>query len=289
MSQRGFALILVIWGLLLLTSIASGFMAAVRSETASSTYLTDEVQAEAALYAGFQFAINQMLDSPRSKSWSPDASLRTLAWGDRALEIRLRDVNSRINPNIAPEEILHGLFTEVLSDVDSERLAAAVIQHRNAHSKASKNQQLHGSKHGSGLPAIAFESPATLSEVEGMRSDYVAQLAQFLTVHSVSAKISAQSASAEVLASVPGISREAAIEHVKLRAMRKSDSHEFIHKEIPRNAEFLSPEGPKELIYVEAGVKLAADHFLTESTLIQLDYDLGTYRILSREYLPPSP
>jgi len=62
-SQRGFALLLVIWVLAILAVLAAGFAAGTRSETRVARNLLDAAQARALAEAGVALATGALIDN----------------------------------------------------------------------------------------------------------------------------------------------------------------------------------------------------------------------------------
>ena len=111
--QGGFALILVIWALILLTTIAAGFSHAVRVETATATHVTDEVRAEAAAIAAIHRAIVGTGATEPDLRWKVDGRRYEIPWPNAKLAVTLRSEAGKVDINHAPGPILIGLINAV--------------------------------------------------------------------------------------------------------------------------------------------------------------------------------
>jgi len=229
--ERGFALILVLWSLLLLTTIGISFGYAARVETVTGTTLSDAVRAEAVAAGGVRRAILGLLAKDEELRWPVDGQVRAIPWPNALLRVSVRAESAKIDLNQAPPELLTGLFENLLPEGEAERLVEVVLAQReragarpqgetDTDRRASRSARLARGTRPSGLAQQAFTSVDELVQLPGFDPERVRRVRPYLTVHSGRAKIDAASADVEVLAAVPGVSREAALEFVAERAAR---------------------------------------------------------------------
>ena len=100
----GFALILVIWALVLLATVATGFAAAVRHETRSAGDLASLARAEAIAAAAVRHAALALASTDPDFRWQADAQLREIPWPDARVEVRVRSENARIEERYSLSE-----------------------------------------------------------------------------------------------------------------------------------------------------------------------------------------
>ena len=129
-TQSGFALVLVLWALVLLTTIGVSFGFAVRVETGSGTALADQVKAEAIATAGVRRAILGLIAEDTSMRWKTDGREYEIAWQDATLRVTLKAESGKIDLNAASPQLLSGLFANLFPDVETQPLTDAVMDWR---------------------------------------------------------------------------------------------------------------------------------------------------------------
>ena len=235
--DRGFALVLVLWALLLLTTIGISFGYAARVETITGTTLSDAVRAEAVAAGGVRRAILGLLAKDEALRWPVDGQVRAIPWPNALLRVSVRAESAKIDLNQAPPELLTGLFQNLLPESDAERLVTVVLARReqaaprpegatDTDRRAARSARLaRGARpmrgvRPSGTAQQAFASVDELVQLPGFDPESVARLRPYLTVYSGRPQVDAVSADVEVLAAVPGMSREAALRFAEERAAR---------------------------------------------------------------------
>ncbi len=200
-GQRGFALLIVLWTLGLLSLLISGLAAAGRSDLGIAANNRGSAIAEAAADGGIQQAIFQL----HQGGWPPDGSPHQVAIGPARVQVTIEDLNSRINPNLGAPPMLAALLGAVGADpAQALDLARAMVDWRTL----SPVSQAGGLKldryRRAGLPYAppgrGFASVDEIGQVAGMPADLLARLRPYLSVY--------QSGDAQVTAS-PAISTSA--------------------------------------------------------------------------------
>ncbi len=184
-GDRGFALLIVLWAVVLLTLLATQLTAAGRTELQLAANLRSAAAAETAADGAIYEAVYHLLDP--SDTWTADGAERALRVpGGRAV-LRVEDEAGKINPNTAPPELLRALLRRVGADRRvADGIAAAIVDWR----FPSKQGQPGGAKEpqyrAAGLdygPAGApFRTVAELGAVLGMTSDLLSRLAPNISV-----------------------------------------------------------------------------------------------------------
>jgi general secretion pathway protein K len=239
-TERGLALILVMWSLVLLTTIGLGFGYAARVETGGGLALSDQVRAEAVAGGGVRRAIAGLIVKDRKLRWPADGLVRELPWPDAILRASVRPESAKIDLNAAPRELLMGLFANLIPDGDAEALADAVLLRRDSGNgeaatqaaaeppaaRPAREERGRRATEQNRKPSLAEQPFATVDElvqVPGFDAATVQRLRPYLTVYSGSAKVDAGTADVEVLAAIPGVTRDSAERFVVERAERLAE------------------------------------------------------------------
>lgn len=260
-TERGLALVLVLWSLILLTTIGMSFGYAVRVETAMGSALSDQVRAQALAAGGVRIAVAGLLAADEEQRWLMDGTVHEIPWRNARLRASVRTEGAKIDLNYAPKELLMGLFTNLLPDADAGSLADAVLERRERasaqaataeSSRDSRRPSVAAAGTAAGGTAPAFASVDELVRVPGFTSTSVLRVRPYLTVHSGRPQVDATSADVEVLAAVPGISRDAAIRFVQDRAERPGGEEGLDLSSFGEGASFLDAQPGSRVANVRA-------------------------------------
>lgn len=260
--DRGFALVLVLWALLLLTTIGISFGYAARVETVTGNTLSDAVRAQAVAAGGVRRAIIGLLAKDEVLRWPVDGQVRAIPWPNALLRVSVRAESAKIDLNQAPPELLARLFENLLPESDAERLVTVLLARREqAAARPEHETEGHASRsprlargarpargvRPAGLTQQAFASIDELVELPGFDLESVARLRPYLTVYSGRPKVDAVSADLEVLAALPGVTRETVLRFVEERVAKPAADGE------PLDLSLLG----EAAAYLEAGSKAA--------------------------------
>lgn len=207
--SRGFALMLVIWSLVIMLGLSAGFAMAVRHETRIASDLVDAARIDASAIAARNLALLALNHRDAAQRWRPDGQARLLTYDGLRIAVRVRSETGRIDLNRAPRPVLVGLIEQVAPDRDFEALADAIIDWRDRDERPSPSGAEADEYRDAGLsytpPNQHFRSVQELGRVLGFDSDVSQALAPFVTVHSRRPRINAMSAEPTVLAAIPGV------------------------------------------------------------------------------------
>lgn len=178
-EDKGFALLIVLWAVVLLTFLVTQLTAAGRTELQLATNLRSAATAEAAADGAVHEAVFHLLDP--SDPWGADGTERVLrVAGGRAL-LRIEDEAGKINPNSASPELLRALLRRL--DADSrtaDSLAAAIVDWRFPSSQGqpggAKAPEYLAAGRDYGPAGAPFRSVADLGAVLGMTPELLARL-----------------------------------------------------------------------------------------------------------------
>lgn len=123
----GFALIIVLWTLVLIAFIVAHLTASGRTEIRIAGNLVADADAEAAGDGAIFAAVFNQLDPNPDQRWQLDGLPHELTIGNSRVVVRLQDEADRINPNQASPAVLEALLRVTGSDPESARRLVAAI------------------------------------------------------------------------------------------------------------------------------------------------------------------
>jgi general secretion pathway protein K len=125
--NRGFALIIVLWALVLIAFITAQLVANGRVEIRIAGNLVANAATGATADGAVYQAIFNLLDPQPERRWALDGTVREFVIGGRAVSVQLDDETARINPNLAPPALIEALLRVTGSDAETARRLAAAI------------------------------------------------------------------------------------------------------------------------------------------------------------------
>jgi general secretion pathway protein K len=185
--QAGFALIVVLWSLALLTAIGVQLAGTGRQEAQLARNLVDSAVLEAAADGAVQQAIFRLLDTSPQRRWYPDGGIRIVPFGRNFVRVRIEDETGKVNPNIAPAELLQALLLESgAAPRTAAEVAAGIAAWRSAAISAAARLARAAPYAAAGRdyapPGAPFESVEEVGAVLGMTPALMARLRPHLTV-----------------------------------------------------------------------------------------------------------
>lgn len=225
MTDRGIALLLVLWVLTVLMVIVFAFSFSTRVETYSTISFKEGMEKRFIAQAGIERGIMEINYSrrfqniPEKEAWRLDGTPYAGEFGKGHYEIRIIDENGKVDINTAPEVLLRNMLVQLgLKNEDSDAIVDAIMDWKDA----DDLKRLNGaeSDYYMALPNpykaknANFDSVEELIFVKGITPEILygnngkKGLREFITVHSRSQQVSINSAPREVLLSVPGLSQE---------------------------------------------------------------------------------
>ena len=123
----GFALIIVLWILVLIAFVVTHITATGRTEIRIAGNLVANAIAEAAADGAISEAIFSLSDPSPDQRWPIDGAARELAIDRSRVILRLEDEAWRINPNSSSPLLLEALLRAIGTDPESARRLAAAI------------------------------------------------------------------------------------------------------------------------------------------------------------------
>jgi type II secretory pathway pseudopilin PulG len=129
--ERGFALVAVLWLLLLLSIIGGVMLVEARSERRQAATEATLLQARLTADAGIDRAILSLVNGGDAERWRLDGTPRALRLFDRDIEVRIESEAGKIDLNAAPPPLLAALFrSQGMPPAEAEQLAGRVAAWR---------------------------------------------------------------------------------------------------------------------------------------------------------------
>ena len=220
--QKGVALVIVLWILLLVTISTGAYTLMARMDQLEAFTVLSGTQARLAAEAGMNMAILALRDPDEATRLVPDGRAYTMRYEDVMVEVSVTDERGKLNINEAPEFDLVNLLTgHGLDEADAELLAAAIkdwtdpdeIERANgAEALTYQSQGL-----GVGPGNRNFVMTEEVLQVIGMPWELYLKMEPGLTVYSDSAQIEPAFAPVEALLSMPDMTEEDALNFVDER------------------------------------------------------------------------
>ena len=210
-GERGFALLLVIWVLAILSVLAAGFAASTRSQTRLARNLLDAARARALAEAGIARAASALLQTDPRARWRADGTPYPMQFAGGDIRIRIADEDGKIDLNLSPTELLAGLCGELgIDDATCAALVEGVAERRRA-AAPTESPDPQGLRIGGPPPptpdrqAAAFTTVEELRQIPAVDAATFARLRPFITVYGQNARIDPAVAPREVLLAIPGV------------------------------------------------------------------------------------
>ena len=189
-AQRGAALLLVLWLVILLVGIISVFALGARTENLEGRTLARSAAARYAAEAGIEVAAYHLQNPDGDARWVPDGRSVEFNWGGERLRVRVVDESAKVDLNIASPELLSGLMQALGVDFErSRQLAGAIADWRdgddllNAEGGA-EDPQYAAAKLPYGAKDRPFETLSELRLVLGMDPALFEKMRPYVTLYS---------------------------------------------------------------------------------------------------------
>jgi general secretion pathway protein K len=186
--QRGFALLLVLWTLLILGLLAAGAIDVSRTNVNLARNLLETSRAELQAEAATNVAIYALLNvSGADETWKSDGSI--YAWNNEGVELRVRitEEGGRVDLNESSPEILASLFRAAgLETTEAQDLANAVADFRDPDQDrrpgGAEDEDYDPRHEPLGSKDGPFEAIEELLRVPGMTLELYARIAPALSL-----------------------------------------------------------------------------------------------------------
>ena len=225
--QKGVALVLVLWVLLLVTISTGAYTLTARMDQLEAHTVLSGTQARLGAEAGLNLAILSLRDPDELSRMIPDGRSYFTTFEGMEIEVKVTDERGTLNINSADEETLINLFTANGVDVlDAQLLAAAVADWVDRDEIERADGAELPSYESAGLaigPANrGFVMAEELLQVIGMSWELYSRMAPALTVYSDSSEPDPAYAPLEALMALPDMNEEDARNFVQERHSQES-------------------------------------------------------------------
>ena len=192
--QRGIALVLVLWLLVLLSVIATSHARVIRTETRLASNQVEASKARSLAEAGAHHAILELLVRDESQRWPVDGSINRISYEDGDVAIAIRDTRGLIDINKVQAAQLGTILDGIgLEEARRSALVDATLDWRDRDNLKHVNGAEDDDYRQAGLKWAARDGPFSSVEefryVQGMTNTLFERLAPYLTVHSDQAGI----------------------------------------------------------------------------------------------------
>jgi general secretion pathway protein K len=172
-GERGFALLVVLWSLSLITLLTAQLLGSGRTAVHLAGNLRNAAMAQASADGAINEAVFHLV-SAGPDAWQADGAPHLLNIGGFIVTVRVDSLAEKINPNLASTGLLAGLFqAEGASPAQAQAQANAIIEWRSpAASKQETESRIAAYRH-AGLPyappAHGFDDLGELGDVIGIK------------------------------------------------------------------------------------------------------------------------
>jgi general secretion pathway protein K len=251
-SSRGVALIAVLWVVLLLSVIAGSLAMLTRTELGLSRNLVLSAKAETLAEGGIHLAIDELLNSDATAKLRADGSVWQVELEAGRLDVSIIDVTGRIDLNIAPPELMVGLFEAAGAESElAEIMADRIIDWRDADEMSRPNGGEQDDYAGYEPPVRVANNPFLAADeimrVPGMSADLWGRIADAVTVHSRRPGVNPLYASKIALLALPGMDEAMAEAIVSARIGPDAESTGRQAQRIAEIANLAPPEARRYL------------------------------------------
>ena len=186
-AEQGFALLIVLWTLALLSFLVAQMLAAAHSEAEIAANLRSKIVLEEAADGALYATIFHLLDRSDAH-WEPDGAPHALAAPGAEVSVRITDEANKVNLNTASLDLLRALLLGVGADTTTaDRLAPAIVEWRADEpdaAAAARASRYRAAGLAYAPPGQPFRSIDELALVLGATPDLLARLRPHLTLYS---------------------------------------------------------------------------------------------------------
>lgn len=270
-NQRGVALILVLWITMLLTVLAGGFISMVRTEAQSVGNYREEVQAYYLARSGLSLAVDKILEgllaveddsvAGEVERWVADGRPYTVRVGAGLTEVRIFDEYGKMDLNKATRSDLVRVFAALdIKGAQKDEIVDSIldwIDENNFHRINGAEDDYYGSlREPYGAKDGPMDTVEELLWVKGVSTELFygegghGGMAGAFTVYTGSRRVNVNTASFEILMSLPGMDAESASRIIESREIASFQGA----GELARAGVTLAPEITKLLSFTSSGI-----------------------------------
>lgn len=221
-TQRGVALLLVLWVIVLLGILLGGFLLIARTDQLQTRYLVDATRARYAAEAGLGRAVYELRRIDPQTRWVADGRAYEWRFNDTELRISVQDESGKVDINAADENTWLSLLLAVrVPDEDARKLVDAIFDWRDpddlVRAQGAEKNEYQAAERSYAPTNRGFSTVGELQQVLGMDYALFRKLEPLVTVYARSPRPNFAFAPAPVLQMVPGMTPERAQEWIQQR------------------------------------------------------------------------
>jgi len=288
--QRGIALVLVLWVIVLLGVIAGAMSMTQRTGILMVGNQKLEREGRALVDAGLRFMMLQLDNRNRpvdQNPWPADGRLHPWTFSGRTLWIGAMPEMGRIDLNQANEALLSGMLRAAGLEEDlAVAVRDAILDWRDAddgpRAEGAEDEQYLEEGRPVGARDGAFLSVEELQQVKGVTPELYKKLAPMLTVNAGQRTVNPAFASREVLSAIPDLDGEIIDQYLAERK-QALDEGSPVPQPAAGAAFFNTAKGAVYRIFAE--VEMSGDLRVQGEIVINIqNKTAGGYRVLRREW-----
>jgi general secretion pathway protein K len=221
-SQKGAALILVMWVIAFMGILLGSFSLIARTENLQSRHLFDATTARYAAQAGLERAVFEVQNRDMTKRWVGDGRPYEFDFDTAHIHVELLDESGKIDINTSDPQTLQALFESVGVDLTTaEQLTDALQDFRDPDDVPLPNGAEADAYKAAGLSYgprnQPFTSVAEVQQVLGMNYELYRKIEPAITIYASAPKPNPAYAPIEVLMTFPGMTEELAQQLIAAR------------------------------------------------------------------------
>ncbi len=227
--NKGFALIVVLWVVTLLTIMGSSFALTIQRESAIISGLKEKSQAAALAEAGIYYAIMKLSIKDKEQQWKAYSSLYEIDFDETDVRVQIADESGKIAINYAKKKQLQQMFSSVGVDEDeAESLTDAILDWRDKNNIKGENgaekQEYEDEGLSYGPRDAPFESLEEIQMVLGMTTEIYKKLESIVSIYTKISRVNPKTAPRSVLLTLPEVDAEMVDEYILQRVEQEKNS-----------------------------------------------------------------
>ncbi|HEY8094977.1 MAG TPA: type II secretion system protein GspK [Methylobacter sp.] len=212
-KSGGFALVLVLWVLSLLTIMAGSFALSMRREAAIVTGSSGNAQAYAVAESGLAVAELMLMNTDLRQRWRTDGSIYQIDYTESKVRVQMLSESGKVDINSADQTLLQGLMLHAPIEAKLQtKLVNAILDWRDADDlvriEGAEKEEYKDAGLNYRPRNKPFQSIEELQLVLGMNEQVFNWLESLVTVYSGQPTVDLTQASKEVLLALPGMDTE---------------------------------------------------------------------------------
>jgi general secretion pathway protein K len=189
LQQRGIALVVVLWMMVLLTVMAGSYSSTTRTESLSIAQHLHGSKARALAEAGIWMAVNDLIKPEAGRLWLPDGTSKSVFYDGNEINIQIQDEAGKIDLNTASQAILESFIGSMANDeITVRHVVDSILDWRDRDNLVRVNGAEDADYDSGGLDYDSKDGPFNTVEelrlVAGMTELLFQKIRSALTVHS---------------------------------------------------------------------------------------------------------